>query len=146
MKIGDYLRRFLDKDQFKSLNDQSSLLSEWESLVGKLAAHSKIFDVEKGTLTVDADHPGWMQLLQMREREILTKIKRKFPTLEIQRMRFRLVDNLDAPPKSFSVPELEYAPTLPIEPYDGTLDGDDPVLMSMMEMLEADAKADGKKT
>jgi len=144
MKIGDYLQKFLNNDKFQELEEKSSVWGEWSSIVGNLSAHSRIFSVERGTLTVDADHPGWMQLIQAKEQKILFTLSRKYPQLKIKRIRFRLVENLQKPPKDFEVPEIEYAPTLKIEPYSGELNTEDPVLMQMMKLLDEDSSYEDK--
>jgi hypothetical protein len=38
------------------------------------------------------DHPGWMQMFQMREKKILAAIQKRFPDLGITRLSLRLVD------------------------------------------------------
>ena len=54
------------------------------------AAHSKIRELERGLLTVEADHPGWVQILQIKQGELLSAVKRKYPELDIRSISFRL--------------------------------------------------------
>jgi hypothetical protein len=41
-------------------------------------------------LLIEADHPGWIQILQTRQNELLTVAKRRFPDLDIRGIAFRL--------------------------------------------------------
>lgn len=63
----------------------------WPSLAGGRAApHSRIADIENHLVTVEVDHPGWIQLLQFRQARILEDLRQKFPALEIRALQFRL--------------------------------------------------------
>jgi len=55
-----------------------------------LASHSHIVDLKNGSLLVEADHPGWIQMLQMYKKFILTGLKKLCPELEINSIVFRL--------------------------------------------------------
>jgi hypothetical protein len=60
-------------------------------LVGeKIAAHSKIAELNKSILLVEADHPGWIQILQTKQSSILDGVQRRFPDLSISGISFRL--------------------------------------------------------
>lgn len=52
--------------------------------------HSRIIDLKNGMLLVEADHPGWIQLLQMHKNYILTGLRKKVPELKISNMVFKL--------------------------------------------------------
>ena len=54
------------------------------------AVHSRIRELERGVLLVEADHPGWIQLLMMKQAELLAVVKRRYPELDIQGIAFRL--------------------------------------------------------
>ena len=67
------------------------MFNSWEFLAGKkLADYSRIVDLNNNTLVIEADHPAIIQLLQLRYSEILQKLKRKYPQLEIKDMRMFL--------------------------------------------------------
>lgn len=55
-----------------------------------LYAHSRILDLKNGVLLVEADHPGWIQLLQMHKNYILKGIQKASPNLKINTIAFRL--------------------------------------------------------
>jgi len=54
------------------------------------AAHSRIRELERGVLIVEADHPGWIQILQTKQEELLRTIQRICPKQDIRSMAFRL--------------------------------------------------------
>jgi hypothetical protein len=54
------------------------------------AAHSRIRELERGLLLVEADHPGWVQILQTRQQELLSIARQRFPELDIRSISFCL--------------------------------------------------------
>ena len=79
------------------------LFSSWKAIVEEAwpasvngedypaaAVHSQIAELERGVLLIEADHPGWVQILQMRQRELLSAVQRRFPQLDIRGIAFRL--------------------------------------------------------
>jgi len=69
----------------------SKVVGTWPRLAGeRAAAHSRITDIENHFVLVEADHPGWIQLLQFRQSEILEDVQKKFPELDVRGIQFRL--------------------------------------------------------
>jgi hypothetical protein len=58
--------------------------------IAAAADHSHITDPTHSVLLVEADHPGWIQILQTKQRELLTEAQRAFPQLTITGISFRL--------------------------------------------------------
>jgi hypothetical protein len=54
------------------------------------AVHSRIKELERGTLVIEADHPGWIQILQTKQRGILSAVQRRYKELDIRGIAFRL--------------------------------------------------------
>jgi len=54
------------------------------------AAHSRICELERGLLLVEADHPGWIQILQTKRQELLAAAGRRYPELGIRSIAFKL--------------------------------------------------------
>jgi predicted nucleic acid-binding Zn ribbon protein len=77
---------------FQSLNmeehaDTISLFQQWEQIAGSdIASHTRIHELEKQTLIIVADHPAYLQLLQMNKRRILKKIRSTYPELQIEKI------------------------------------------------------------
>ena len=83
--------------------------------------------MENHTVTVEADHPGWIQLLQFRQGQLLAGIQTRFPALEVRALQFRLTrkGGDTAPARRETAPEAdgtgepgepETAPPLRLDP------------------------------
>ncbi|MBN2874312.1 MAG: DUF721 domain-containing protein, partial [Spirochaetales bacterium] len=63
----------------------------WAKAAGEnLAAHSRPVDVRNGIVFIEAEHPGWIQLLQVKQDQLLATIQKNFPELGISGIAFRL--------------------------------------------------------
>ena len=115
-KIGELLSAFFDEDTIKKAQGYNDFFSSWKDIAGEsIAAHSRIVELERSVLRIEADHPGWMQILQIRQKGLLNKVRRKFPTLNITGISFRLSRNpaVTARPEKNVEPETEDAETVP---------------------------------
>ena len=102
-KAGDILEELLS-EQFgpgfmEAARASADLFSSWEQILAELwpqenppppAAHSRINDLERGVLLVEADHPGWVQILQTRQGELLSAFQQRYPKLDIKSINFKL--------------------------------------------------------
>jgi hypothetical protein len=108
-KAGDIITA-LFKENFgqefmETARQNAGLFSSWKAIVAEAwplkngalkdelppaAVHSQIAELERGVLLVEADHPGWIQILQTRQREILAAVQRRFPQLDVLGIAFRL--------------------------------------------------------
>jgi hypothetical protein len=83
----------------------SELFNSWEKTVcqvwqhgdvqinedtSAVAVHSRIRELERGVLIVEADHPGWIQILQTKQAELLMAIQYRYPRQDIRGIAFRL--------------------------------------------------------
>jgi hypothetical protein len=90
-KAGDLLKLFLDGKQFAEGQKWSEFFVFWKRMLGeRLATHSRIRDVKNGALIVETDHPGWIQMLQLRQNALLKEISRRYPDLGITSIHIRL--------------------------------------------------------
>jgi predicted nucleic acid-binding Zn ribbon protein len=96
-KIGDFLSVFFDEKTLEKAKGYNKLfsLSSWETLTGKcgLAAavsHAHIVSIEHNIVCVEADHPGWIQLLQTKQSELLNGIQELLPEMDIRGISFML--------------------------------------------------------
>jgi hypothetical protein len=91
-KAGDLLQEFFSHYNLAGGEKYVSLFSAWQRIAGDdIAAHSRIFDLRKDALIVEVDHPGWMQMLQMRRSDILGRISAAYPELGIYAIHGKLV-------------------------------------------------------
>lgn len=111
-RLQQYIESYFETATLRNLGKTSEVFDIWNKIVGKLSSHCRLADIEKGTLIVDFDHPGWMQQFQMQEKTYLKEIQRRFPDLEIKSFKIRLIENLgkDAPAKENFI-EPTMAPT-----------------------------------
>jgi len=90
-KAGDILSAFFDERLSKEGQTYSALFKSWHQIAGdQLSAHSRIVELDRNILFVEADHPGWIMILQSREQELLERVRRSFPELVINGVSFRL--------------------------------------------------------
>ncbi len=80
------------------------ILSSWEKVLlsiksynpnegQNLVSHSRVVDLKNGVLLIEADHPGWIELLQMRKKYILRGMQMHSPEMKIRTLAFRLKGN-----------------------------------------------------
>lgn len=90
--------------QLDSAGQAHKILSAWEKVLlsikaynpnegQNLVSHSRIVDLKNGILLIEADHPGWIELLQMRKKYILKGMQMRAPDMEIKTLAFRLKGN-----------------------------------------------------
>lgn len=90
--LGDYMRNFHTNIE----TGYSSVFKGWSKIAGEdMVSHSSVKDLTNGILLIEADHPGWIQLLQMRKKKILKNIHKFYPELEVINIRFILKSNKD---------------------------------------------------
>lgn len=110
--ISALLSSFFSEDKLRRGEHYSEFFASWQSFVGpRLAAHSRVADVDKGMLVVEAEHPGWIQLLQLRQSSILEDVARRYPELGLRGIVFKLSGQKaparNEPPKKVEEPEPE---------------------------------------
>jgi hypothetical protein len=90
-RAGELLSAFLDEGILKKAKGYHDLFSTWKDIAGdQIGAHSRIVELERSVLLIEADHPGWIQILQMKQRLLLNAVRRRFPELSIAGISFRL--------------------------------------------------------
>ena len=98
-KAGDLLSSLLsetfDPQTLENAQITAGLYSAWamivkEARIPAASDHCRIRDLEHGVLVIEADHPGWVQILQTKQKHLLVLVQQKFPELKIQGISFRL--------------------------------------------------------
>ncbi|MCL1812543.1 MAG: DUF721 domain-containing protein [Treponema sp.] len=97
-KAGDILSAFLDKETLEKAEQMGKLFSQnvWADLLAscKLSqgvSHSHIAELIKTVLLIEADHPGWIQLFQTKQTELLEAVRKRFPEITFTGISFRLM-------------------------------------------------------
>lgn len=116
-KAGELVERLMGPKAADEAQGWARFFSSWNSSVGeRLAAHSRPVDVRNGIVLVEAEHPGWIQLLQLKQEGLLAQLKKAFPDLGIRGIAFRLQGSGGreiAPPPDAKPGAGAAAPSLP---------------------------------
>ncbi len=63
----------------------------WMQIIGPdLIAHVKVSDVKGRTLVVEVDHPAWSNIVMMRKKQIIKRVRDLFPALDIKFLQLRI--------------------------------------------------------
>ena len=90
-KAQDILKSLLDNYSVQEGETYHSFFRSWTRIAGQDAAsHSKVKDIRAGVVIVEVDHPGWIQMIQMKKNPILKKIQQLYPELGIKDLRLHL--------------------------------------------------------
>lgn len=90
-RAADILSRLLDRGTADNAELYGAFFKGWRRIAGEqIAAHSSVSDVRNGMVVVEADHPGWIQLIQLHQERILAELRREYPTLGIHGLRLQL--------------------------------------------------------
>jgi hypothetical protein len=94
-RAGDFLSAIIDENLLNKVKTYSGFFSTWAEItqncgIAAAAGHSRVRELERGIIVVEADHPGWVQRLQTKARWILQDARRRFPELDIRGISFTL--------------------------------------------------------
>jgi hypothetical protein len=100
-RAGELLSVFFDEKLLRKAKDYSDLFSSWARITEKsgiaaAAGYSRLKEFERGLILIEADHPGWVQVLQTGEQRLLKNARRLFPELDIRGISFMLSRNFPA--------------------------------------------------
>jgi hypothetical protein len=101
--LSDIFSERFDPEFAGRVKSVSDLFSSWEEVaaeadIAAAAAHSRVADNDRGTVLIEADHPGWVQLLQTRQARLLEILQNRHgKELEIRDISFRLSRRPAAP-------------------------------------------------
>ena len=83
-RAADLLKEVLARAGFDPQAPQALIYRLWDELLGAdLAGSAWLRDIRHGRLEVEVDHPARLQLVRMRQREILRRVRRRFPELAV---------------------------------------------------------------
>ena len=83
-RAGEILSIIFDEQLVKKAQGYSRLFAFWTEAVRKngiaaAADHSRIKELDRGILLIEADHPGWKQILQTKQSKLLNDFRYRFP-------------------------------------------------------------------
>lgn len=86
--IADIIPDVFRKMGLSGRMEEGDLVREWEEIAGEqIAKRSSVFDLREGILYVKARNNLWMQEIRFMQNEIISRIKERFPGLEINGIR-----------------------------------------------------------
>ena len=89
--IGDILPRVFKNLGLDEKVEEGKLLDAWAEIVGEaVAKRSRPHGVKRGTLVVGVENNVWMQEIRFHQTEIIERIKRRFPKLNVKEIRLEL--------------------------------------------------------
>lgn len=104
--FGKIISSAFDHIQIEHAEQSVNVYNEWKKILCRiksrsdnpnegtnLASHSRVIDMKNGLLIAEADHPGWIELLQLHKKYILNGLNMRFPELNIKNIVFRLKGN-----------------------------------------------------
>jgi len=122
-KIDELLDRFLDRIGQSEGAPYVGMFRGWREIVGdRIADHAEPVDIRSHALVVEADHPGWVQMVMMERQRILSQIGRKFPELSITALHVRVTGDRaqklgeQATPDAQPAEESGEIPVAPVKP------------------------------
>lgn len=90
----DLLKEVLARAGVDSTAPETKIYRVWDEIIGvELAGHAALREIDHRRLIVEADHPAWLQLIQMHQRKIIERINSKFPALSIERIHVVISNN-----------------------------------------------------
>ena len=113
-RAGEVLSVIFDERLVKKAQGYSRLFAFWPEAVRKngiaaAADHSRIKELDRGILLIEADHPGWKQILQTKQSQLLNDFRYHFPEENICGISLILsrdVPQTDAPEPAQEVKEV----------------------------------------
>jgi len=116
-KVDDLLQQFLDRIGQSDGAPYVGLFRGWREIVGdRIADHAEPVDIRGSALIVEADHPGWVQMVMMSQTRILRQLKRRYPQLGITGMHIRVAGDRAAAGAGAGGGPPEEAPAAPVVP------------------------------
>ena len=105
MNINELIHKTFSSISVGEAKKAMDIFAAWENVLSKIRAtnheanpnegqnlidHTRIVDLKNGVLLVEADHPGWITLLQMHKKFILKGMEMEIPGADISTLAFRL--------------------------------------------------------
>jgi len=85
---GELIKELVEKMIPSEKLDHYRISAGWGKIAGtEIALHVFPRDIERQTLILETDHPGWYQKVLMRKKSILEKIQKQYSELEIRKIK-----------------------------------------------------------
>ncbi len=89
-KIGDVMAGLLARKGYARVQAATACETAWKEAAGKLAAHSRPGNVNRGVLEVVVRNSAALQELTFQKKKLLKRLQEKLPDEKIADIRFRV--------------------------------------------------------
>ncbi|MDD4857703.1 MAG: DUF721 domain-containing protein [Candidatus Krumholzibacteria bacterium] len=90
-RIGDILPRVLELMGLNDRFEEAKLMREWAEVVGPVVANkSRPRVLRDGILYIEVENSVWMQELWFHQKQIVERIKKDYPKVEIKGIRLEV--------------------------------------------------------
>ena len=145
--LSSFISEHFDRRFMEKARAYSEVFSSWAMMlkdqrIAAAADHSRIVELERHVVLVEADHPGWVQILQTKQREILEALQQRFPAFNIRGIAFRYAAAPELSPQAAGetgpepVPEPEPLDQLPEPQETALVSPDDPEFVDSLNRLK----------
>ena len=88
--IKNLLSEFLNGKDFKEINETICLTTAWKQNVGEpILKNTEILDFKNGKLIIKTSNPMWRKELAFQKNELLNRLQKAEPELNMTEIRFR---------------------------------------------------------
>ena len=92
----EIIKALFDDVHARKAEPSSSLFDGWRRIAGEdISAHSRIVDIRDGTVLIECDHPGWLQMIRLREKALVETMRKRYPSLSIKHIRIFITTDPD---------------------------------------------------
>jgi predicted nucleic acid-binding Zn ribbon protein len=90
-RIGDLLAEYLRQRGWQADDPCAKIFLDWNATVGEpFCEHTKPVELTDGVLSIEADHPGWLQMVSLKKASLLGAIRKAAPRANITEIKARL--------------------------------------------------------
>jgi predicted nucleic acid-binding Zn ribbon protein len=135
---GDVMKALFSRLVPEEKVEISNFFSGWEKIAGaQTAQHVHPRDIVRNVLILETDHPLWTQQIRMRQEGLLKIIQKKYPSLEIKRIRVVIADKVPVDSKKPENKDMDDDKNIPVKKLeDLKSENNDAESQSFFELLE----------
>ena len=88
--IKNILSDYFKGSDFKEINETINLNKSWDKIVGKtISKKTKIASIKNGKIVIKTSNPIWRNELTFQKEELLNRLKKEEPDINIKEIEFR---------------------------------------------------------
>ena len=88
--IKDILSDIIKENNLDEINQTINIEQAWKKIVGEaISKNTEIIQIKRGNLFIKTSNPVWRNELSLQKRELLEKINKKEPKLNIKEIIFK---------------------------------------------------------